>query len=289
MTSEAPCQTADTSASPRHAQKACVRHMQRRTGCDRSSRGDYGRGPGSQLSFISTWFRGGSGWGRRTVWWVEVQVHPNLPELKAFGYGCGCGNSFRDLTVAFTRSDVECKVGLPDVRYSIAGIGECVGDLLVEAEEDKGRDLGARVVGLDHLGLFEVEGGADKRRDAGIVDPGEGGLRGGEGTELAQEEDAGAGESGAEKWVGGAEEGDAVEGGAWGRRRVSMSFLGGGKIWGIRDRGEARTGEVVHHLTAELAGEHRVGVVGSFGVVEHWKYYMYTIYENDISRYGKGL
>lgn len=174
------------------------------------------------------------GGGRCTIWRGKVQVHSNLPELETLGYDCGCGNRFRDLTVAFTRSDVECKVGLPDVCYSIAGIGECVGGLLIEAEEDKGRDLDARVVGLDQLGLVEVEGGANKRRDAGIVDPGEGRLRGGEGTELVEEEDAGAGESGTEKWMGSAEEGDAVEGGAWGRfPEVSMSFLWEwGKIWG---------------------------------------------------------
>lgn len=41
------------------------------------------------------------------------------------------------------------------------------------------------------------------------------GGRGGEGLEVAEEEDSGGGEGGAEEGVGGAEEGDAVEGGAW--------------------------------------------------------------------------
>lgn len=137
---------------------------------------------------------GRPGGGRRTVWRGEVQVQPNLPELKPIRRGCGCGNRFRDFAVARARSDVECEVGPPGVRHSIAVVGECVGGFLIEAEEDEGRDLGTRVVGLDQRGLIEIEGRADESGDTGIVDPGKGGERGGEWIEVAEEEDAGTGE-----------------------------------------------------------------------------------------------
>lgn len=135
-----------------------------------------------------------SGRGRRTVWRGEVQVQPNLPELEPIRRGCGCGNRLRDFAVACARSDVECEVGPPGIRYSVAVVGEYVGGFLIEAEEDEGRDLGTRVVGLDQRGLIEIEGRADESGDAGIVNPGKGGERGGEWIEVAEEEDAGAGE-----------------------------------------------------------------------------------------------
>lgn len=67
-----------------------------------------------------------------------------------------------------------------------------------------------------------------------------------------------------------------------------------GEIWGRwpHVRAQAHTGEVVHHLTAELAAEHRVGVVRSFGVVEQGGHccgaeYIYIIlyYIHDTTQY----
>lgn len=152
-----------------------------------------------QLFLVSTFASqrkvgGRAGRGRRTVWWGEVQVQPNLPKLEPIRHGCGCGNRFCSFAVARARSDVECEVGPPGVRYSVAVVGECVGGFPIEAEEDEGRDLGTRVVGLDQRGLIEIEGRADESGDASIVDPGEGGVRGGEWIKVAEEEDAGAGE-----------------------------------------------------------------------------------------------
>lgn len=69
--------------------------------------------------------------GKRTVWRGEVQVQPNLPKLKPIRRGCSRGNRFRDFAVARAWSNVQCEVGPPGVRYSIAVVGECVGGFLI--------------------------------------------------------------------------------------------------------------------------------------------------------------
>lgn len=102
--------------------------------------------------------------------------------MGAVGCRCGFGDCFGDGAVLWPRSDIECEVGLPRVCYPVADELECIGRFLVEAKEDECGRFGARVEVLNQLFFLEVEGSADERGDAGIVDPGEvvcGGREGG--------------------------------------------------------------------------------------------------------------
>lgn len=135
--------------------------------------------------------------------------------MDTIGRRCSFSDRFSDGAVLRSRGDVECEVGLSCICYLVADEVECIRRFLVEAEKDKCGRLGARVKILDQLCFLEVEGGTNERGDAGVVDPGEIARGGGKGREFAEEEDAGAGESGAEERVRGTEEGYTVEGGAW--------------------------------------------------------------------------
>lgn len=102
--------------------------------------------------------------------------------MGAVGCRRGFGDCFGDGAVLWPRSNIECEVGLPRVCYSVADELECIGRFLVKAKEDECGRFGARVEVLNQLFFLEVEGSADERGDAGIVDPGEvvcGGREGG--------------------------------------------------------------------------------------------------------------